>query len=266
MIDMFSYAFMQRAFIAAIIIAFIAPCIGVPIVLKRLSAIGDATSHSALAGIAIGLLLGINPVLGGLIFSVLAVLGIEFFRKAFSKFSEIAAVVIMSAGIGLTALVSGFITSGAANLNAFMFGSIVAISDFELWLTVILGAIVLSAFALMRHELFFITFDEEAARLSGIKTGLVNTVLMLLTAITVSVASRVVGALMISSLMVIPVACAMMIGKSYRLTVIWSVIFAQIFAVFGLIISYFADLRPGGTIVLLGVITLIILMIFKRGR
>ena len=98
--NIFQYAFMQRAFVVAAIIAVIAPCIGVSIVLKRLSAIGDATSHSALAGIAFGLLLGINPILGAVMFSIFAVIGIEVFRKSFGKYSEIATVVVMSAGIG----------------------------------------------------------------------------------------------------------------------------------------------------------------------
>ena len=96
--NIFQYAFMQRAFVVAAIIAVIAPCIGVSIVLKRLSAIGDATSHSALAGIAFGLLLGINPILGAVMFSIFAVIGIEVFRKSFGKYSEIATVVVMSAG------------------------------------------------------------------------------------------------------------------------------------------------------------------------
>ena len=108
--NIFQYAFMQRAFVVAAIIAVIAPCIGVSIVLKRLSAIGDATSHSALAGIAFGLLLGINPILGAVMFSIFAVIGIEVFRKSFGKYSEIATVVVMSAGIGLTAVLSGFCT------------------------------------------------------------------------------------------------------------------------------------------------------------
>ena len=97
--NIFQYAFMQRAFVVAAIIAVIAPCIGVSIVLKRLSAIGDATSHSALAGIAFGLLLGINPILGAVMFSIFAVIGIEVFRKSFGKYSEIATVVVMSAGV-----------------------------------------------------------------------------------------------------------------------------------------------------------------------
>ena len=256
--NIFQYAFMQRAFVVAAIIAVIAPCIGVSIVLKRLSAIGDATSHSALAGIAFGLLLGINPILGAVMFSIFAVIGIEVFRKSFGKYSEIATVVVMSAG--LTAVLSGFITNGSTNINSFLFGSIVAITDFELYLTIGLGIAVIITSILLYKELFFVTFDEEAAKLAGVPVGGINLVLMLLTAVTVSVASRIVGALMISSLLVIPVAAAMMIAKSYKQTIWWSIAFAEFFTVAGLFISYYLDLRPGGTIVLLGVVFLIVIM------
>lgn len=255
---------MQRAFLVAVIIAVIAPCIGVPIVLKRLSAIGDATSHSALAGIALGLVLGVNPILGAVLFSIIAVLGIELLRKIFGKYSEIATVVVMSAGIGLTAVLSGFITNGSNNLNSFLFGSIVAISDFELYLTIGLGIAVIIVSVLLYKELFFVTFDEEAARLAGVPAGRINLVLMLLTAVTVSAASRIVGALMISSLLVIPVAAAMMIAKSYKQTVWLSIGFAEIFTVAGLFLSYYLDLRPGGTIVILGVAVLICIAAFTR--
>ena len=256
--NIFQYAFMQRAFVVAAIIAVIAPCIGVSIVLKRLSAIGDATSHSALAGIAFGLLLGINPILGAVMFSIFAVIGIEVFRKSFGKYSEIATVVVMSAGIGLTAVLSGFITNGSTNINSFLFGSIVAITDFELYLTIGLGIAVIITSILLYKELFFVTFDEEAAKLAGVPVGGINLVLMLLTAVTV--ASRIVGALMISSLLVIPVAAAMMIAKSYKQTIWWSIAFAEFFTVAGLFISYYLDLRPGGTIVLLGVVFLIVII------
>jgi zinc transport system permease protein len=265
-LEIFTYDFMRRAFIVAAVIGIIAPCIGAPIVLKRLSAIGDATSHSALAGIAAGLVFGINPILGAVVFSVFAVLGIELLRKAFGKYSEIATVVVMSAGIGLTAVLSGFVSNGSANLNSFLFGSIVAISDFEMYLTIGLGAVVIIVSFLLYRELFFVTFDEESAKLAGVNTGAVNLVLMLLTAVTVSVASRIVGALMISSLLVIPVAAAMTVAKSYKQTVWLSVVFAELFTISGLFISYYLDLRPGGTIVLLGVAILIILTIVLRGR
>ncbi len=259
MIEIFQYDFMRRAFVVAIVIAVIAPCIGTPIVLKRLSAIGDATSHSALAGIAMGLVLGINPILGAVVFSVIAVLGIELLRKHFGKFSEIATVVVMSAGIGLTAVLSGFISDGTANLNSFLFGSIVAIKDFEMYLTMGLGIAVIVVSLLLYRELFFITFDEEGAKLAGVRVGSVNLVLMLLTAVTVSVASRIVGALMISSLIVLPVATAMMIAKSYKQTMWYSILLAEVFTITGLFMSYYLDLRPGGTIVLLGVIVLVVI-------
>ena len=264
--NIFSYEFMQRAFIVAMLIAFTAPCIGVNIVLKRLSAIGDAASHTALAGIAFGLIMGINPILGAVIFSVLAVLAIEGLRKSFSHYAEIGTAVVMSAGIGLTAVLSGFISDGSNNINSFMFGSIVAISDFEMYLTVGIGITVLAVSMLLYKELFFITFDEEAAKLAGVPVRGINYILMLLTAVTVSTASRVVGALMVSSLMVIPVAAAMLIAKSYKQTLVISVVTAEISTVLGLIISFYMDLRPGGTIVLTGVVILIAMMIITRRR
>ncbi len=265
MLEIFQYEFMQKAFLVAVLISLIAPCIGVVIVLKRLSNIGDATSHSALAGIAFGLMIGINPIVGAIVFSLLAVMSIELFRRVFGKYGEISTSVVMSAGVGLTAVFSGFINSNTG-LNGFLFGSIVAISDFELYLTIGICAAVLIISGILYKELFYITFDEEAAYLSGMPVKGINLVFMLLTAITVSVASRTVGALMVSSLMVIPVACAMMIAKSYKSTFIYSVLFALGFTVSGLFMSYYLDLKPGGTIVLIGVAVLIILMTAMRNR
>ena len=265
--SIFEYTFMRHALIAAALIALIAPCIGVVIVLKRLSGIGEATSHSALGGIAFGMAFGINPVVSALIFSVFAALGIEGFRRRFSKYSEISASVVMSAGIGLTALFSGFIKSGNANLNSFMFGSIVAVSDFELGITIGLCVIIVCASVMLYKELFYITFDEEAAFLSGMPVRKINFVFMILTAMTVAVASKIVGALMISSLIVIPVACSMIVAKSYKQTLIYAILFSEIFTLFGLILSFYFDLRPGGIIVILGVVVLMIMVIgssFKK--
>lgn len=263
--NIFAYDFMIRAFAAALLIGIITPCIGTTIVLKRLSAIGDATSHSALAGIAAGLMLGINPIIGAVIFSALAVLGIELMRKSFKNFSEISTVIIMSLGIGLTAVMSGFISS-SSDLNSFMFGSIVAISDFEIILTVLLSVIVIAVVLLLYKELFFIAFDEEAAALAGVPVKTVNVIIMLLTAVTVSVASRIVGALMISSLLVIPVACAMIIGKSYKKTMILAVGFAEMFTISGLLASFYLDVKPGGSIVLIGVAVLAVLLCLNHNH
>lgn len=266
MIDIFTYPFMIKAFAVAFMISLCAPCIGLPIVLKRFSAIGDATSHSALGGITFGLLIGINPIVGAVVFSIAAVLTIEKLRKSFGTYQEIATVVIMSAGIGLTAVLSAFIKNGSANINSFMFGSIVAISDFELWLSLVLTSLVLILTLLLYKENFAIAFDEESAGLCGIPVRAINFIMMLLTAIVVSVASRIVGALMISSLLVIPVATSMLISKSYKQTLILSIIISEFITLLGLYISFYINLRPGGTIVLLGVIVLIVTAVFRKKK
>ncbi len=269
MLSIFQYEFMQKAFIVGLLVAVITPCIGVVVVLKRLSMMGDALSHSSLAGVSAGLAGGFNPVLGAVVFSVLSAFGIDQIRKSFPKYSEIAIAIILSTGIGLAAILSGFI-KGSANLNSFLFGSIVAITDFELYLVVGLSVIVIFAVIFLYKELFYCTFDEESARLAGIPVKTVNFLFTLLTAITISVASRTVGTLIISSLMVLPVACAMQIAGSYKQTVFFSVLFSVLFTFIGLFFSYYADLKPGGTIVLIGVISLLLILggknIFVRLR
>lgn len=265
MLEIFQYAFMQKAFLVGILLAIIIPLIGVIVVLKRLSMIGDALSHTSLAGVALGLVLGINPIIGAVLVCVLAAFSIEAIRKALPKYAEISISIIMSVGIGLASVLSGFVDNAAA-FNSFLFGSIIAITDVEVLMVVIVTIIVVVTFVLLYKELMFITFDEPGAVLAGLPVKKINFVITLLTAITVSVAARSVGALIVSSLMVIPVACAMQVARSYKQTVFWSVGFAVVFTVIGLILSYYFNLKPGGTIVLTGVCVLIPLMIVKRER
>ena len=257
------YDFMRRAFAVGLLLAVIVPCIGVIVVFKRLSMIGDALSHTSLAGVAAGLILGINPILGAVAASIAAGLAIEAIRKRIPRFSEMAIAIIMSAGIGLAGVLSGFVKS-AANFNSFLFGSIVAIDDFELLLVACISCAVILAFILLYKELFYIALDERAARLAGIPVRSINFIFTILTAVTVSVAARTVGALIVSSMMVVPVACAMQFGKSYKQTVIYSVCFAVFFTVTGLFVSYYLRLKPGGTIVLIGVLCLVVILLLKK--
>lgn len=263
MLDIFEFDFIRRAFITGILIAVIAPCIGVIIVLRRLSMIGDTLSHTSLAGVAAGLAAGFNPILGATLFSVFAAFGIEKIRKSFPRYAEIATAVVLSTGVGLAGILSGFIKN-SSSFNSFLFGSIVAVSNFELFLVVILSAAVIFTMILVYKELFYITFDEESARLAGVPVTVINFIFTLLTAITISISARTVGTLVISSLMVLPAASAIQIAKSYKQTIIYAVLFALISTVSGLFISYFADLKPGGTIVLMGVAILISILVIKK--
>lgn len=259
---LFQYDFMRKAFLVGILLAIIIPCIGLIVVLRRLSMTGDALSHMSLAGVALGLIIGVNPVLGATLACIVAAFGIELIRKKFKRYSEMAIAIIMSAGVGLAGVLSGFV-SNASNFNSFLFGSIVAITDFELILVIIISALVMITFVVLYKELMHMAFDEMSAKMAGIPVKTINIIFTILTALTVSIASRTVGALIISSLMVIPTACAMQYGKSYRQTLIYSILFAIAFTVIGLSISYYMGLKPGGTIVLTGVIFLVITLSIK---
>ncbi len=259
----FEYIFMRKAFLVGILIALIIPCIGVIIVLKRLSMIGDALSHTSLAGVAAGLIFNISPVLGAVIACTLAAISIEAIRKKLPKYSEISIVLIMSLGIGLAGVLSDKVKS-TASFDSFLFGSILSITNLEVYIISGLSALVLIAFLILYRELFYITFDEKSARLSGVKVNVVNFIFTVLTAVTVSIASRTVGALIVSSMMVIPVACSMQVSKSYFTTVIFSVLFALGFTILGLFVSYYQGLKPGSVIVLIGVISFLIIALIKK--
>ena len=165
--------------------------------------------------------------------------------------------------MGLAGVLSGFVKN-AANFNSFLFGSIVAISDTEMYLVVGVSAAVLLLFLLMYKELFYISLDEQSARLAGVPVRLVNFLFTLLIAVTVSVSARTVGALIVSSMMVVPVACAMQFGRNYRQTILWAVGLDMIFMTTGLFAAYYLGLKPGGAIVLSGVAFLILVFTVKK--
>ena len=252
--EIFNYGFMQRAFVVGILLAAVIPCIGIVIVFKRLSMIGDALSHTSLAGVAAGLILGINPVAAAAFACIAASLGIELIRRKLPRYSEVSIAIIMSAGVGLAGVLSGFVKN-AANFNSFLFGSIVAISDMELRLVVAVSAAVLLMFLLLYKELFYVSLDEQSARLAGVPVRTVNFLFTFLIA---------VGALIVSSMMVVPVACAMQFGKNYRQTVLWAVGLDVTFMITGLFAAYYLGLKPGGTIVLVGVLFLLLVFAGKR--
>lgn len=260
--DILTYSFMQRALLVGLLLGIIVPMIGVIMVSKRLAMIGDALSHGSLAGVTIGLILGFNPILGATVFAIFAALSIEFIRKKIPRYSEMSIAIITSTGIGIAGLLSGFVDN-ASNFNSFLFGSIVAINDLEMQLVILISVVVIGTFVLLYKEFFYIALDERSARLSGVNVSVVNFISTMMTAITVSMAARSVGALIVSSLMVIPVASAIQLAKSYFQTVLYSIVFGVLFTVGGLFVSYHLSLKPGGTIVLLGVVTLSVLFVIK---
>ena len=260
---MFQLEFMRRAFLVGIMLSIVIPCIGVVMVNKRNSMIGDALSHVSLAGVTIGLIFRVNPIITAIISCAVASFSIEIMRRYFPQNSDISTAIIMSLGIGLAAVLSDFV-KGAANFNSFLFGSIVAISDFEVMLVTLVFIVVMIAFVVLYKALLYVSFDEVGARLAGIKVQAVNIVFTFLISLTISIASRTVGVLMVSSLMVVPVACALRLSKSYLQTVIYSVLFGTIFTISGITISFYRGLKPGGTMVLTGIVVLVAIVILQN--
>ncbi|HHY78497.1 MAG TPA: metal ABC transporter permease [Clostridiales bacterium] len=263
MMEIFQYEFMQRAFLAGIMVAITCPLIGIFIVLRRLSMIGDTLSHASLAGIAAGMLWGFYPFWGAFIFSVIGAIAIEKLRRVFSKYAEISNSIILSAGIGLAVVMIGLAKGFNTDLMGYMFGSIAAVSSQDILTMSLLSLIIVFSVIILHKKLFYIAFDEEGAQISGMAVNLLNMYLTILTALTVVVAMRIVGIFMVSSMLVVPVAAAIQTGNGFMKTVFISVAFALISVIFGLILSYYLDIAPGGTIVLLSVLILLIVLSVK---
>lgn len=261
--EIFEYSYMNRALIIGFFLAIVIPLMGIVVVNKNMSTVGDALSHVSLSGVLLGLITGVTPVFMAVVCCVLAALFLEFIRKRFPSHQEIATAIVMSTGVGVASILSGFVKQ-AANFESYLFGSIIAITDSEFYLTIGISILVFLVFVHYYRDLEHISFDQMSAKLSGIDVERVNTIFMVLVAITISIASRTVGVLIISSIMVIPVACAIRLEKSYFLTTVYSVVLGIFFMMSGIISSFYLGTKPGGTIVLISIITLLIILFIKR--
>ncbi len=263
--SIFEYDFMIRALWIGLLVGLMAPLIGQTIVLRRMSMVGDAVAHLTLAGVAIGLILGVNPLISTILTALAGVFLVGFFRSRLPHYTDVAISILMSLGIGLAGTLSSFVTD-TNRFEAFLFGSIVAINPQEIWLITGLVVLVLAIYLLFYKEIFAITFDETMAAYSGVPVKAINFVFMIMLGITLSIAAKAVGSLILSSLLVLPVATAMQIAKSYRSTLFWSIGFSLVFMMSGLVLSFYVGVKPGGAVVMLAVITYTLILPFTRRR
>ncbi|HEU5329808.1 MAG: metal ABC transporter permease [Thermomicrobiales bacterium] len=249
-LELLTYAFMQRAFLAGIAVAIVCPLIGVFLVLRRLSLLADGLGHVTFAGLAAGFLFGIYPLLAALVAAIVGAVGIERIRTRGRIAGDAAIAMFYTAGLALgVVLVS---RAGGFNVNVlgYLFGSIAAVAPRDLLTVAILAAIVVTLIALFYKELLYLTFDEQSARAAGLPALAVNTLLAALAAITTVAAMQIVGLLLVSSLMVLPALTAIRLAKSFRGTLAIAVAAALIAVLVGLTLSFYLDSAPGGTIVL----------------
>lgn len=252
MTELLQYEFMRRALIAAVLIGLVTPVIGTFLVQRRLALLGDGIGHVALTGVALGLLTSTSPVLTAAIVSVVGAVLIELVRVRTRTSADVALALLFYGGIAGGVLLIG-LTPGANNatLTSFLFGSVSTVSEQDIWIVSALALGVLVVIAVHGRELFVLCQDEEVARAHGLPVRFLSILLAVTAALTVVLAMRIVGVLMVSALMIVPVAAAQQLSKSFRVTMALAVLIGLISSLGGLSTAFYSDLAPGATIVLL---------------
>lgn len=266
MINPFEYDFIIRGLIAGIVIAVVAPVIGIFLVLRRYSLIADTLAHVSLAGIALGLLLNINPLITATIATIASSTIIDKLRRSKKIYGESALALFLSGSLALAVILIGLSHGFNANLFSYLFGSIVTVSNIDILTVVTLAVIVLVSISILAKELIYLTFDEESAQVSGLRVNLLNAIFMILAAITISLAIPIVGILLISALLVIPVITALQFRKTFLPTILIAQIIAVSSVILGVLSSFYLNLPPGGTIVIFTLIIFALVEVFTDLR
>jgi zinc transport system permease protein len=255
---------MRRSLAMGVMVGLFAPSVGYFLVLRRQSIIGDTLSHVALAGAAFGMLTSVYPIYTAIIFTIIAALIIEVLRRRYRNYAELSLSIVLSLGIGLASILIGL--GNTQGIMSYLFGSLSLVTSEDLLVVIGLGIVILGTILFFYNNLFYITFDEESASLAGVPCKFTNVFFSLLVAVTVAISMRIVGALLISSLMVLPVASSLLIAKSFKSGLIYSVIFGIISIIVGLTLSFYLNLASGGTIVLSALALLLIILIFSKRK
>lgn len=271
-----TYDFLRQAFISGILIGLIAPLLGVFIVVRRLSLIADALSHVTLAGIAGSLFLSqsvpalalLNPLYLGMASAVAGSTLIEKLRTLYKHYQELAIPIIMSGGLGLAALFISLADGFRTDLFSYLFGSVSAVSYQDMLIVIGVTLVVLVFLIGFFKELFVLSFDEEYAHATGLPAKWIHFLFMIVTALVIAASMRIVGILLVSSLMTLPVAAAMRVAKSFKGAILWSLLFGQTSVLIGLVSAFYMDLAPGATIVLTSILILLIVIAVmgRKGR
>ena len=254
-LDLFSLPFMQRALIAALLTGLAAPAIGTFLVQRRLALLGDGIGHVAVTGVAIGLLTGASPTWTAVVVAVLGAVLIEIIRERGHTNGDVALALLFYGGLAGGVLITGLAGQSASRLQEYLFGSLTSISAGDVWATVGLAVVLLVVTLGLLPQLFAVSSDPEFARVAGLHVRAYNLLIAVLAAVTVTVAMRTVGLLLVSALMVVPVATSQQLARSFRTTLFGAVLVGAVAAVGGLLLSaglsFRATVAPGPTIVLL---------------
>lgn len=250
-LEILEFGFMQRALIAGVAVAITASVIGLFLVLRRNSLFGDALSHVAFGGIAVGLVANIYPLWTGVAFSVLGALGITKLRQSAKIPADATVAILLAGGLALGLLLSSISPSGTPiNIFSYLFGSILVVSIEDTLAILAMAGAVLAIVVLLYRQFMYVTFDEEQAKVSGLSISKLSYLFAVLASVSVIVSMRLVGILLVSSLIVIPNITALLLGKGFKKTVLISVGISIFSVIIGISVSFIANIPPAATIVI----------------
>lgn len=264
--DILQYGFMQRALLSGIAISIMCSIVGLFLVLKRHSLFGDALAHVAFGGIALGLFTGVYPILTAYVVAILSAVGVNKLRESTKIPPDSSIAVLLTSGLAIGVILISISGGFTLDLFSFLFGNILLVSNEDLIMILITDAIVVPIIYVLYKRLILIVFDENQAKVSGLNVTWINTLFIVLASITIIASIRLVGVLLISSLIVIPNITALLLGKGFKKTIFISCAISVFSVVFGIVASYYVNLVPSGTIVLTMVSMFIVTIIVKNIR
>ncbi|CAM3987732.1 metal ABC transporter permease [Corynebacterium belfantii] len=256
------FEFVRRTMLVALMLSIAIPMLGIVMVSRRTSMMADALSHTSLAGVALGLIAGFSPVIGAVVVAVLGAFLIELLRRRFPQYGDMATAVTLSAGLGMAVILADLAPTGRS-FESYLFGSITAVTASDVFVTSLAFVLVVVACVLSYGSLMDMVVDAQLARISGHRVTLVNAIFTGLAAVTVALAAKVIGALLVVSLMVLPVAAALVVARSYKAAFLLTLALGVVYTMLGMVFSYRFDVRPGGSIVVTAVIGLILLVVYR---
>ncbi|MCE5296789.1 MAG: metal ABC transporter permease [Euryarchaeota archaeon] len=262
--DMFGYSFVQNGLIGGVAAAITCAALGVFIVLKRSSLIGEGIAHMSFGGIAIGLFAGLYPLYTALIFSLLGTMAISYLHDHKLVYSETAIGILISFGLATGAVVAKMAGGFNVDLFSYLFGDILTISRQDVYLVGALAIVVMAVVIFFYKEFMQLTFDEQGSKLAGVPVGALNLLFNVMVALAVVVSIKIVGSLLVSSLIILPAATALQISRSFKSTVLYSLVISVISVVTGLFASFFYDTATGGAIVLTSIALFVLALISKK--
>ena len=264
LLQLLGYQFFQHALLGGIIAAAACTGIGLFLVLRKEAMIADGISHTAFGGIALGLLLGVYPVVTALVVSVLAVLGISYLKRKGYAQSDAAIAVMLALGFSTGLIILSLVKGFNVELFSYLFGSILTINDLDLVIVLLLGILTIAFLGLFYKELLAITFDEQAAKLTGVPTGAFTFGFNLLVATTIVLSIKIIGIILVVALIVLPGLTALQLRRSFRQTLFASFGFGGLSVFVGIFLSALFDIATSGVIVVLAVVFFLIVVLFRR--